>query len=184
MTAPYLPHSAPRKSPADVWEDLVARGMSPDAATAAVAQQFKMPTPKARGFGQGALDVGNELLQGASFGWADEAAGLVSPKTGDAMRQRSEALHKANPGAAFAANVLGGLATGGGAVKLGAKLFPRVAGAGLKAAALRGAANVGEGAITGAIGGAGAGQAGHDSQAGGLQVGGLLGQAVQKGVNA
>lgn len=175
MTAPYLPHSAPsRKSPADVWEDLVARGMSPDAATAAVAQQFKMPAPKMRGFGQGALDVGNELLQGASFGWADEAAGLVSPKLGDAMRQRSEDLHKANPTAALAANVLGGLATGGGIAKLGMKAFPRLAGSGLKAAALRGAANVGEGAVTGAIGGAGAGTTPEGKLSGAL-AGGLIG---------
>ena len=175
MTAPYLPHSAPsRKSPADVWEDLVARGMSPDAATAAVAQQFKMPAPKTRGFGQGALDVGNELLQGASFGWADEAAGLVSPELGDAMRQRSEDLHKANPTAALAANVLGGLATGGGIAKLGMKAFPRLAGSGLKAAALRGAANVGEGAVTGAIGGAGAGTTPEGKLSGAL-AGGLIG---------
>lgn len=202
MTAPYRPHSAPRKSPADVWESLVSSGLSEDAATAAVAKQYGPPPAppkdpslweklKTADWGKATTDVGNELLQGASFGWADEAAGLVSPEVRDAMRKRSAELRAASPGAAFAANLLGGVATGGGAVKAGAKLFPRVAGGGIKAALLRGAANAGEGATAGAVAGAGAGESPEGriygalmGAAGGAVLGGglpVLGNAV-KGV--
>ena len=127
------------------------------------------------------LQGANEVLQGATLGWADEAVGLVSPSTRDAMRERSARFHAESPGWATTANIAGGLLTGGGLARLGAKLLPRVAGAGLKAAALRGAANAGEGAIAGAIGGAGAAQSPEGRLAGaatGAALGGAAGGAI------
>ena len=112
MTAPYLPH----RKPLDYarYQRMRSAGFS-DEQIAADGFVIPQAPPKTRvGLVDAALDVGNEMLQSASFGYADEAAGLVSEKARDAMRQRSAAFNERSPKSAFAAQMLGGAATGRG----------------------------------------------------------------------
>jgi hypothetical protein len=115
--------------------------------------------------------VARQGAQGATLGFADEAeAGLRSLAKGgkykelrDAIRQQNAAFAAENPGTALAANVAGGLLTGGvasaaaqGAGALGTAarvLAPRVNAGASVGQRIAQAARVG--GVTGAIGGAG-----------------------------
>ncbi|MCE7073695.1 hypothetical protein LZG74_25520 [Dyadobacter sp. CY327] len=144
----------------------------------------KEPT-KEVGVGRTAFD---QALQGATFGFADEAtdalaAGVVSPFVDESFsdlynqaRQSSKeqlnAEFEQNPGTSIAANIVGGLVTGG-------------AGATTKAGQSVGnfirsgntAARIGKGALAGAASGGayGAGSANDGERIEGAQRGGLLG---------
>lgn len=111
--------------------DIAADGWTLAPMAADAPSRDEPPTPeKHEGFGQGLVNFGNEALQGATFGLADEAVGLLSPSTRDAMRERSKAYEKEHPYLSFGAQMLGGAATGGLAAKgLGAvatKALPSV----------------------------------------------------------
>lgn len=109
----------PDRHPADVWEDLVRQGVPKDEATRRVREMMGAgeAPDRPRRAGQGLLNFGNEALQGASFGLADEAVGLVSPSARDAMRERSRTFNADHPKLAMGAQLAGGFATGGAAAK-------------------------------------------------------------------
>lgn len=82
------------------------------------------------------------FAHGASFGFDDELAGLVSELTGgdyqsakDAYARERDAYQRENPAKSFAANVAGGVGAGGAAGKL-----LQIAGRGAQAVAVSGAA--------------------------------------------
>lgn len=164
MTAPVRPRQ--RVNPADLWEQKVNEGM-----TEADATEFVKKAMASEGetLTDGLLGIGNELLQGASFGLADEAVGLVSTRGRDAMRNTSKEFSARHPIMATGANIVGGLATGGLAgrgIAAGAKVLPKMVGRAV-------ASTAGQGAIMGGAAGAGAAEDGAGSRV----AGGLVGAA-------
>lgn len=140
------------------------------------------------GDGQGLL---RQFASGASFGFDDELAGIVSAATGgdynsarDSYLRESQGYAAENPGKSFAANLAGGLAAGiGGAGKaaatnLGGKAIQAYQGAG---ALGRLGMNVASGAATGALSGLGNADSGERlAGAGtGALIGGATGAVVQ-----
>lgn len=161
------------------WKDAPPVEKAPKWASAPAA---KAP-PLALGDGQGLL---RQFAQGASFGFDDELAGAVSAATGgdyasarDAYRRERDQYADANPGKSFVANMAGGLATGiGGGGVLAATRPGQAAISAYRAAtpAARFAANVGTGAIGGAV--AGLGNADEGSRLAGLGTGAVVGGAT------
>lgn len=115
-------------------------------------QQAQQPQEKKVSFGGG---LSQSLLQGATFGFADEAQGLiaaafaspfVSDKTfkelytqaRDSLREEQGQFSQQNPRTALAANVAGGIATGGGLFK-GAQTAKQLATVGAGTGAVAGA---------------------------------------------
>lgn len=154
--------------------------------------QWKMTTPikkqkAALGDGQGLL---RQFAKSASFGFDDELAGAVSAVTGgdygsarDAYNRESQQYEDANPVKSFAAGLTGSLATGiGGAGKLAATKAGKSAVDAYKGATALGrfGMNVGAGAATGALSGAGNAEDGRlAGAAGGALIGGATGGLVQ-----
>lgn len=181
MTMPYQgnasagPPARKRMTP-DHYKWAREQGYSDDEIT---AQGYDLPNdpgsnnqaigPKSESLADGLLGVGNELLQGASFGLADEAVGLVSTRGRDAMRNMSREFSDRHPVIATGANVVGGLLSGGLAgrgIAAGARALPNAIGRAVTSTA-------GQGAIMGGAAGAGAAEDGAGSRV----AGGLVGAA-------
>lgn len=129
-----------------------------------------------------------QIADGVTFGLADKVAAKLDEMTGrggsyddnlKTERARTETFAEENPISATAAQIAGGIVTGGGLAKAGVTLLPRVAGKGMAAKIGAGAA---EGAAYGAVTGAGHtdGQASDyvDGAAEGAKYGALIGGAL------
>lgn len=108
-------------------------------ASAAAQEIARAADPQARLNERGGSAVGDfarQAAQGATFGFADEIAGMFSPEAGARQRQATADLSELAPGASLASSVVGGLtlpgagALGGlfGASKLTAPIATAAAG--------------------------------------------------------
>lgn len=144
----------------------VRREADPDQSRARVAEM----SPVGR-FARGAV-------QGATFGFADEALGMVNPEMGERWSQDINTLRDEYPGAMMAAEMAGGVALPGfGAGKGAGWLMGR----GFGPAAARLAAGAAAGAGSGALTGVGEGEGALGRTIGGVAggvAGGLLGTVL------
>lgn len=165
-------------------------------AAESTAQRGTVSAPKTGALSTALLGYTRAGAQGATFGFADEAeAGVRSLGGGsykqirDRVRAENDAFSDANPVSALAANLLGGVLTGGAALKAAqgaAKLAtaarvvaPRLSATATTSAKVGQAARAGAGA--GALAGAGAAKETEDlgeSMAVGGLLGGVLGGAA------
>lgn len=143
-------------------------------------EPLEQPLPLIEDAARSLDDTVRMMAAGASFRWSDEFAALMNTATGLGQgatfaenlaieRARDEAIREREPGAAFVAELIGGLGTGlpGATRVMQMKMlqgFPTL----LKAAGL--------GAAGGAVGGAGAAESG-DRMAGAL-IGGTIGAGL------
>jgi hypothetical protein len=186
-----------REAMADRWDELVKAGTTADAATQQVQREFTQRDLARRGEARrGPATAASQLMQGASFGFSDEAnagmSALGAKLGGDSRpvrdvyaervaeeRARQAAYSAANPGKSLMLQLAGGLVSGGA----GAARVAAVRGAGAAAAAApsmlaRAGTVLGAGAGMGALGAAGASEA---PTLGGVAADAALGGALGAG---
>lgn len=115
-----------------------------------------------------------------SFGFADEAAGMLPGTDVDAQRERQAALGESNPIATIGGNVAGALTQGGGLVAAGLSPAARAVQAGMRLPSVA-AASAAEGAVLGGLHGLGAGTDAESRLSQGqtgATLGGMIGAAV------
>lgn len=194
-----------RRRAADLWDQYVAAGMSPEEATRRVIEETGVqPSAATEVAAEGAADAAREgaglsgalrtAAQGATLGFADELEGLArgaaallpggqSPAEAyragvEAARADIERFREEHPVASLALEAGGGLALGGaGALRSGGAAAARSL---LRRAV---AAPIGRGAVEGAVAGAGAAEGGVGERvlgaAGGAALGAATGGLVQ-----
>lgn len=124
-----------------------------------------------------AVELADPVLQGLTFGFGDELTAAVSPASLEEVRERSARIREEQPGASMAAEVGGGLITGGGL----APVVGRAAAATPVIRNLPAMARFGlGGAGAGAIAGAGTSEGGERAEGAveGAAIGGALGVAL------
>lgn len=169
-----------RSQKADRWDALVASGVVPAEATKRVEAEFAATKPSAQPakpsmtLGEEAKGLARSVAQGLTFGFGEELESLPyylpggesAEEARTRIRGEMQQYREARPVVSGAAELAGGLATGGGLAALGAR-------------GVRGAATLARsGLLQGALGGAGAMEGGLKERAVGAATGGALGGAL------
>lgn len=178
MTTPIRPRVRLTRQQYDAAR---AEGYSDDE----IAQDYDLPTPQTGA--RTATGILGKFAQGISMGTADEIGGAIlsafaeGKSISEKYRNARDIVRGVLNDAQEKAPTLSTLAEVGGAIApafVGAgTLIPRAAGAGLRNSAMRGAANVAEGALMGAASGAGNAEGGLSERVIGAGRGAVVGGA-------